>query len=232
MNQTSLNLIAITIFVLVMMSLLGPLLHLSPFVPAIAAFAILSFATVDTLSWQGQAGTLLVDWFNRFSPEHRVRVVRHEAGHFLVAYLSDIPVTGYTLTAWEAFQQGLPGYGGVQFDSEELNQAVEQGTIAAQLLDRYCLVLMAGIAAETLVYGNAEGGGDDRQTLRALWSQLRRPEAEAEQKQKWAAFQARNLIETHRSAYDALAAAMEQRAAVADCCEAIELHGGKSKDNV
>jgi hypothetical protein len=220
-NQTSLNLIAITIFVLVMSSLLGPLLHLSPFVPAFAAFAILSVATVDTLSWQGKAGTLVVDWFNRFSPEHQARVVRHEAGHFLVAYLSEIPVTGYTLSAWEAFRQGLPGYGGVQFDSEALNQMVERGTLSAQWLDRYCTVLMAGIAAETLAYGNAVGGGDDRQTLRFLWSQLRRPAAEAEQKQSWAVFQAKHLIQAHQSAYEALVTAMEQRASIEACYQAI-----------
>lgn len=205
-----------------MASLLGPLLHLSPFVPAIAAFAVLSFTAVDTLSWQGRAGTLVVDWFNRFSPEHQARVVHHEAGHFLVAHLSNIPVTGYTLSAWEAFRQGLPGYGGVRFDSEELSQSVEQGTISAQLLDRYCMVLMAGIAAETLAYGSAEGGGDDRQTLRFLWSQLRRPETEAEQKQKWAVFQSKNLIEAHPSAYEALVTAMQQRAAVEVCCQAID----------
>lgn len=224
MNQTSLNLIAITIFVLVMSSLLGPLLHLSPFIPAIAAFGILSFATVDTLSWQGQAGTLIVDWFNQFSPEYQTRIVRHEAGHFLVAHLSEIPVTGYTLNAWETFRQGLPGYGGVRFGSEELNQSIEQGTISAQLLDRYCTVLMAGIAAETLSYGSAEGGGDDRQKLRFLLSQLRRPDAEIEQKQKLAVFQAKNLIQTHQAAYDALVVAMENRSSVEDCCQAIEQH--------
>jgi hypothetical protein len=225
-NQTSLNLIAITIFVLVMTSLLGPLLQISPVIPAIAVFGILSVATVDSFNWQGQLGTLVVDWFNQFSAEHRARVLRHEAGHFLVAHLSNIPVTGYTLSAWEAFRQQQPGFGGVSFGSEELDRAVEQRVLSAQLLDRYCMVLMAGIAAETLVYGNAEGGTDDRQKLRFLWSQLNRPEAEAEQKQKWAAFQAKNLIKTHEGAYEALVMAMEQQSPVEDCRLAIEQHLG------
>jgi hypothetical protein len=225
-NQTSLNLIAITIFVLVMTSLLGPLLQISPVIPAIAVFGILSVATVDSFNWQGQLGTLVVDWFNQFSAEHRARVLRHEAGHFLVAHLSNIPVTGYTLSAWEAFRQQQPGFGGVSFGSEELDRAVEQRVLSAQLLDRYCMVLMAGIAAETLVYGNAEGGTDDRQKLRFLWSQLNRPEAEAEQKQKWAAFQAKNLIKTHEAAYEALVMAMEQQSPVEDCRLAIEQHLG------
>jgi hypothetical protein len=223
-NQTSLNLIAITIFVLVMASLLGPLLQISPVIPAIAVFGILSVATVDSFTWQGQLGTLVIDWFNQFSTEHRDRVLRHEAGHFLVAHLLNIPVTGYTLSAWDAFRQHQPGFGGVSFGSEELDQAIEQRVLSTQLLDRYCMVLMAGIAAETLVYGNAEGGADDRQKLRFLWSQLNRPDTEAEPKQKWAAFQAKNLIKTHEVAYNALVAAMEQQAPVEDCRLAIEQH--------
>lgn len=209
---------------LVMTSLLAPLLHIPLAVPAIAAFGILSVATLDTLSWQGRAGALLIDGVNRFSPEHRARIIHHEAGHFLTAHLLEIPVTGYTLSAWEAFQQGIPGWGGVRFGFEEFNTAIEQGVLSAQLLDRYCTVLMAGIAAETLVYGQAEGGGDDRQKLRILWSQLQRPAAEGQQKLQWATFQAKNLLTAHRSTYEALVSAMEQRSSVEDCYQLIEQH--------
>lgn len=222
MSQTTLNLVAITIFTLVMMSLLGPLLHLSPVVPAIATFGVLSLATLDNLSWQGRAGTLIVDWFNRFSPEHQMRVIQHEAGHFLAAHLLNIPVTGYTLSAWEAFRQGQPGFGGVSFNAEELEIAVEQGSLPAQLLDRYCIILMAGIAAEMMVYGNTTGGADDRQSLRILWTRLQRPVAEVELKQRWATLQAKTLLEEHRTAYDSLVLAMEHRATVEECYRAIE----------
>ncbi|WP_416667567.1 ATP-dependent Zn protease [Egbenema bharatensis] len=222
MNQTTLNLTAITIFTLVMTSLLGPLIHLSPAVPAIATFSILSFITVDTLGWQGQAGTLIVDWLNQFSPDHRLRVVRHEAGHFLAAHLLEIPVTGYTLSAWEAFRQGKPGLGGVSFGSQELEAAVNQGSLPAQLFDRYCTVLMAGIAAESLSYDKPEGGQDDRQNFRLLWSKTQRPPSEGKQKEQWAIFQAKSLIQSHWEAYEALVSAMEQRASVEDCQQAIE----------
>lgn len=227
MSQTTLNLIAIIIFSLVMSSLLGPLLHLSPVVPAVAAFGILSFATLDTLSWQGRAGSLIVDWFNQFSPDHRLRVIRHEAGHFLTAHLLDIPVTGYTLSAWESFRQGQPGLGGVSFGSQELDTAIVGGEIPAQLLDRYCTVLMAGIAAETLIYDQPEGGGDDRHKLRLLWSQLRRSAMEGEQKERWAILQAKTLIQANWDAYEGLVAAMEQRASIETCCQQIELNQPK-----
>jgi hypothetical protein len=221
-SQTSLNLTAITIFSFVMLSLVGPLVHLSPAVPAIAAFSLLGLATVDTLTWQGQGSTLLVDWFANFSASHRDRVLHHEAGHFLTAHLLNIPITGYTLSAWEAFRQGQPGQGGVTFDTQELESELAQGVLSNQLVDRYCTVWMAGIAAEVLTYGNAEGGGGDRQTLRTLWEQLQRSPTEAELKQRWAIVQAKSLIETHQLTYEKLVVAMQQQKPIDECFQLME----------
>jgi hypothetical protein len=223
MSQTTLNLVAITIFLLVMSSLLGPLFHLSPFIPAIAAFTILGVGTLDTFSWKGQVGTLLVDWAASFSPEHRARVLRHEAGHFLVAHLLQIPVTGYSLNAWEAFRQGQPGRGGVSFATEPVETELQQGKLSTQLIDRFCTIWMAGIAAEQLTYGDVQGGGDDRLKLRLLWSQLQFPE-QAALKERWASLQAKTLLESNWSAYEALVEAMAERAPVETCCQTIEQH--------
>jgi hypothetical protein len=217
MNQSALNLIAVTVFAFTMLSLLGPVVHVSPLVTAIAAGGLLGAATLDTLSWQGRGGTLLLDWVAGFSPEHRARVLRHEAGHFLVAHHLNIPITGYTLSAWEALRQGQPGAGGVNFDTTHLDTELAQGKLSAQQIDRYCTVWMAGIAAETLVYGNAEGGGNDRQMLYALWNALRRSPAEAALKERWATLQAKTILEANRAAYDRLVAAMERRDSVEAC---------------
>lgn len=221
MNQASLNLIAITIFTLVMSSLLGPLIHLSPVVPAIAAATILGLGTLDTFSLQGQGSALLLDWVAGFSAEHRDRIIHHEAGHFLVAHLLEIPVAGYTLTAWEAFRAGQPGLGGVSFDLEELDAELAEGKLSAQRCDRYCTVWMAGIAAENLKYGNAEGGGDDRQKFRFLLTTLRRPDGEIALKERTATFQAKTLLEQHQDSYNALIEAMRRRASVQECIDVI-----------
>lgn len=221
MSQTSLNLTAIVIFSLVMSVMLGPLIHLPPAVPALAAFSILGLATLDTLSWQGQGGTLLLDWLTRRSPAYRDRILHHEAGHFLVAYLLNLPITGYTLNAWEAFRQQQPGQGGVTVATTELDAELLTGQLSARLIDQYCTVWMAGIAAETLVYGDAQGGSDDRRTLNALFAQLRQSPADADLKQRWALLQAKTLLEQYAAAYTALVTAMEQRASVDDCCRAI-----------
>lgn len=222
MSQTSLNLIAISIFSITLSTLLGPMFHISPFVPAAATFGILGLATLDAFSFRGQGRNILLDLLSGTSGQYRDRIIRHEAGHFLVAYLYNIPISGYTLTAWEALKQGQPGQGGVSFDDAELASQLQQGTLSAQLVDRYFTVWMAGSAAEKLVYGNVEGGYDDRQKLRLLWQQLKRPLAECETKERFATLQALTLLQNNGSAYEALVEAMTQRADVAQCYQVIE----------
>jgi hypothetical protein len=221
MSQTALNLVAISIFIITISSLLGPLFHLSPTVPALATFTILGIATLDSFSLQGKGGTVLLDWIASFSPAHRERIIHHEAGHFLVAHLLDIPVTGYTLSAWEALKQKQPGQGGVSFDDAELASQLEQGKITAQMLDRYCTIWMAGIAAETLVYKNAQGGADDRNKLAGVLTNLGFSESSGEMKQRLCTLQAKTLLQENWSAYQALVDAMGKRAPLTECQSAI-----------
>lgn len=220
MQQTALNLVAIAIFIMTLSSLLSPLLHISPFVPAAATFGIMGLATVDTLSWEGRGVTLLLDIFA--SREQRQRVIHHEAGHFLTAYFLGIPITGYTLTAWEAFKQGQQGRGGVEFDTKILEEKPLNLGEMRLTLERFCTVWMAGIAAENLVYSNAEGGGEDRGKVRTVLNMGGFPETAYQQKERWAQLQASNLLEKHQLAYEALVVAMESRASVEECYQAIQ----------
>jgi len=222
MSQTALNLVAISIFLITMSTLLGPFIHLSPTVPALATFTILGIATLDSFGLQGKGGTIFLDWIASFSPEHRDRIVHHEAGHFLAASLLDIPVTNYTLSAWEAWKQGQAGQGGVTFEDGELATQLEMGKISAQMLDRYCTIWMAGIAAETLVFDNAEGGADDKNKLIGVLTVLGFSESSCQQKLRFHTLQAKNLLQENWSSYQALVKAMQQRAPVADCQSAIE----------
>ncbi|MBR8833201.1 MAG: ATP-dependent Zn protease [Stigonema ocellatum SAG 48.90 = DSM 106950] len=225
MSKTSLNLIAISVFLMTTTVLLGPLFHLSPTVPALATFTILAIATFDNFSFQGKGGHLLLDWIGSFSSSHRERILHHEAGHFLVAYLLNIPVCGYTLSAWEAMKQKQPGLGGVSFDDGELVSQLERGTIGAQILDRYCTIWMAGIVAETLVFKNAEGGADDQSKLAGVLTSLGFSESACEQKQRLCALQAKTLLQENWTSYQALVNAMRQRATVTECQSAINTEG-------
>ncbi|MEL6384916.1 MAG: ATP-dependent Zn protease [Cyanobacteria bacterium J06626_18] len=217
MGQLTLNLVAITIFLVTMATLLGPLLQIPQAVPVVAIAAILSIAVLDQASWNGTIGNLLTNGVARFFEEERQRVLHHEAGHFLVAFLLNIPVTDYTLTAWEAWRKGLPGIGGVQFDTTALEEPLAAGKISAQLLNRYCTVWMAGIAAEKKVYGEAKGGQDDRQKFGILWQQLQRPFQEGQVRQRWAVLQAKSLLDKHADAYESLVTAMAEGIPAAEC---------------
>ncbi|MBW4557653.1 MAG: ATP-dependent Zn protease [Trichormus sp. ATA11-4-KO1] len=222
MSQTALNLVAISIFLMTLSVLLGPLIHLSPTVPAIATFTILGIATFDNFSLQGKGGAIVLDWIAGFSAEHRDRIIHHEAGHFLVAHLLAIPVTGYTLSAWEAWKQGQPGQGGVTFDDAELASQLERGTISAQILDRYCTIWMAGIVAETLVFNRAEGGADDQSKLAGVLASLGFSQSACQQKQRFHILQAKTLLQENWSSYEALVKSMQQRATVTDCQRVID----------
>lgn len=220
MKDISLNLIAVGVFAITLSALVGPAFNLSPVVPAIATACLLGLATIDNLSWQGQGSQILIDLF--VSGERRDRIIRHEAGHFLVAYLLDIPISGYALNAWDAFRQGQSAQGGVRFNDLELATQLEGGSISSLLFDRYCTLWMAGIAAENICYGNAEGGAEDTTKISALLLQMKRPLSESQLKQRWAFLQAKNLIETNKSAYEALVTAMTEKQTVDDCCQVIQ----------
>lgn len=219
MQQTALNLVAIGIFALTLSALLGPMLNISPTIPALTTLGVLSLLTFDTFRFQGKGGTILLDWLS--GAAHRDRIIRHEAGHFLVAYFLGIPITGYTLTAWEAFKQGQSGLGGVEVDTKIISQDVPVGEMRLNL-ERCCTVWMAGIAAETIVYGSANGGIEDRQKVREAVISLGRPQSEFELKERSCTRQAQTMIKEHWDSYEALVAAMEKRATVEECCQVIQ----------
>jgi hypothetical protein len=224
MQQTALNLIAIGVFGMTLSVLLGPIFNISPAIPAATTLGILSLATLDSFRFQGKGATLLLDLLAGARSQHRDRIVRHEAGHFLVAYFLGIPIAGYALTAWEAFKQGQTGLGGVRFDSMELSPDPRAIGEMRLTIDRFCTVWMAGIAAETLVYDSAQGGVEDRQKLRDALMLFGRPAGEVPIKERWAIRQAQTIIEEHWASYEALVVAMEQRASVAECSQVIQQH--------
>ncbi len=217
MSQNTLNLVAISIFLVTLSTLAGPLFNLSPTIPAIATFTLLGLATLDSIGLQGKGGAVISDLLAWTSPQNRDRILHHEAGHFLVAHFLDIPVTGYTLSAWEALKQKQPGLGGVTFADDELASELQQGVLKAQLLDRYCTIWMAGIAAETIVYSNAQGGADDLGKLRKVLTSIGFSATAQEQKKRFSALQAKTIIEENWTAYEALVNAMEQRVSVDEC---------------
>ncbi|MGD1913769.1 MAG: ATP-dependent Zn protease [Rivularia sp. (in: cyanobacteria)] len=229
MNKTTFNLIAISIFLMTFSVLLGPFINLSPTVPAVATFAILGIATFDSWGLEGKGGTLFLDWISRFSREYRERILHHEAGHFLVAHVLGVRVTGYTLSAWEALKQKQKGLGGVTFDDVELLSQFEKGAITTRILERYYTIWMAGIAAEKLVYNDYSGGADDKDKLMGVLKSLGCSVSTCEIKQRFSLLQAKTLIENNYAAYQALVDTMRERATVEECGNILIKQGVKSE---
>ena len=222
MPQTALNLIAIGVFLMTMTSLLGPIFGISPVVPAAITFGIMALATADTLSWNSRGVSLLLDMFAW--GKQRQRIINHEAGHFLTAYFLGIPITGYTLTAWETIAQGKWGNGGVAVKTEILTNQPFNIQEMRLTLDRFCTVWMAGIAAEKMVYGDSQGGAEDRGQLKQALIMAGLPEMSCDQKERWAQLQATNLLTRHQQSYEALVEAMKQRSSVEECYAVIQQH--------
>jgi hypothetical protein len=215
-KQISFNLIAICVFAMTISSLVIPIFNISSTVPILTIFAIVVVTTIDGFFLQSTVANLVLDTIASTNPAYRQRIIEHEAGHFLVAYLLGIPITGYTLSAWESFLQGRSAQGGVMF-------APPPPDISSQLLQQYCTVWMAGIAAEKSIYNQAEGGSEDHQKLRGVLYLAGKQQQEIVNQENLATIQAKDLIKDHWAAYQALVTAMSNRASVADCCQAIDL---------
>ncbi len=214
-KKISLNLVAICIFGMTLSSLVVPLIRVSSTIPIAIIVAIVVGATLDSFFFKSTAATLILDTIAGTSSEYRQRILHHEAGHFLVAYLLDIPIAGYTLSAWESIRQGRSAQGGVTF-------APPPPEISAELLQKYCTVWMAGIAAEKSLYDRAEGGDEDRQKLRGVLFLAGKQQQEIVTQENLATLQAKSLIQNHWTAYQSLVSAMSARQSVTDCCNEID----------
>ena len=232
MNPTTLNLLSVSVFAFVLLSLVGPLVNISPAFTATLTTGIAGIFALDRFVANGIGGNLLIDFVSGQSSEYRQRIIHHEAGHFLTAHLLGIPVESYTLSAWESIRAGLPGLGGVVVDTEAIASTLEASqSMPLRALNQYCIVWMAGIAAENQTYGSAQGGQDDELRLKQLWQQIppdARATANPETQTRWALLQAKTLIEDHPYAYDALVTAMTQRDSVQECIVQIEANCPKN----
>lgn len=211
----------------------------------VLALATLLLAVMDRLLVNGAVFESLL---KAFSPGIQSKIVRHEAGHFLAAYLLGCPVEGCVLSAWAALQDRRFGgrqraavSAGTSFFDPELSQQINrQGKVTRRSIDRYSIIVMAGIAAEADGYGRADGGAGDEMALVAFLSQLNyRGGASGDRgtsttslppwnsetirnQARWGALQAVLMLREYKPAYEALVDALERGGKLADCIYAIE----------
>jgi hypothetical protein len=107
------------------------------------------------------------------------------------------------------------------------------GGVTRSSIDRYSMIVMAGIAAEADHYGQADGGASDEFALISFLSQLRSNRRntdtwDSEQirnQARWGALQAMLVLRQYRPAYDAVVKALEYGGTLKDCIYAIEQAG-------
>jgi hypothetical protein len=216
MNQLTLNAIAISVFGMTLSVLLGPLLNISPSLSAGVILVGLSAVTLDGLQFNSIGLTLLLDSLARLSPRYKQRVLHHEAGHFLAAYLLDLPIESYTLSVWDAFRKGNAQQGGILL--EQPPDIIASGWLKSNI-DKLCIVWVAGGIAEDLKYGSIEGNEDDLRTLRRSLSSLGLNTQRYEEQAKR---QARQLLNENWPTYEALVIQMEMSQTPAECCRVIK----------
>ncbi|GLJ21504.1 hypothetical protein SUGI_0397520 [Cryptomeria japonica] len=156
-------------------------------------------------------GSLLAQILSIWPPYKR-RIIVHEAGHLLIAYLLGCPIRGVILEPWKAMQMGIQGQAGTQFWDKTLESELCEGRLTSASFDRYCMILFAGIAAETLIYGDAEGGESDENLFKAIVSLLRPPwsTAQMSNQARWAVMQSYNLLKENKHAHKVAVKTLEK----------------------
>mmetsp|Transcript_35415 Transcript_35415/g.52861 ORF Transcript_35415/g.52861 Transcript_35415/m.52861 type:complete len:567 (-) Transcript_35415:327-2027(-) len=176
-------------------------------------------------------------------PEYSKKILRHEAGHFLCAYLLGCPVEGCVLSSWAALQDTRFGgrstsvsAGTSFFDPELSDQMNGLKPLSRDSIDRYSVIVMGGIAAEAMNFGRADGGAGDEMALIQFLSSISPKgggaaawDAERIRNQaRWGAMQAVLLLRHYSECYDALVDALERGGDLGDCIYAIEEAAKKS----
>lgn len=185
-------------------------------------------------------GAISETFLKTISPKTQAKITRHEAGHFLLAYLLGCPVEGYVLSAWAALQDARFGSravsAGTAFVDPELAKQIGSNKVTRSAIDRYSIVVMAGIAAEAVNYGQADGGAGDEMALIAFLTNLNggsspNPawnDVTIRNQARWGAMQAVLLLKEYRECYDALVDTLERGGSLGDCIYAIENTGRQS----
>jgi hypothetical protein len=197
----------------------------------VATFAAFC-AAYDQIAFGGGVSALALDTAAQAtSKEYVTRLRRHEAAHFLTAYLIGILPKGYTLSSLDAFKT----YGafniqaGCAFCDGEFQREVQRGKITSTSLGRFACVAMAGICMEYILFGFAEGGLSDVRQLDGLLQALAFTQKKSDSEVRWAVLNTTSLLRRHLDLTEMLAEYMARGASVGECVALIEREVAKKR---
>lgn len=189
------------------------------------SLGLLFLWTLDLVSFNGGLNSLAIDTIGHtFSQKYHNRVIQHEAGHFLIAYLLGILPKGYTVSSLEAFRKegSLNVQAGTAFVDFEFMEEVNTGKVSATMLDRFSCIALAGVATEYLLYGYSEGGLADINQLDMLLKSLGFTQKKANSQVRWSVLNIVLILRRHEKARAKLAEAMSEGRSVGFCIDIIE----------
>uniref|UniRef100_A0A0E0C260 Stress regulated protein n=1 Tax=Oryza meridionalis TaxID=40149 RepID=A0A0E0C260_9ORYZ len=177
---------------------------------------LLSLWSVDLVYFGGGVRNLILDTIgHNLSQKYHNRVIQHEAGHFLIAYLLGVLPKGYTITSLDTFikKGSLNVQAGTAFVDFEFLQ---------EMLNKFSCIALAGVATEYLLYGYAEGGLADIGQLDGLLKGLGFTQKKADSQVRWAVLNTVLALRRHKKARSQLAEAMSSGKSVGSCIGVIE----------
>jgi hypothetical protein len=140
----------------------GPLRGLPPWWSARAVGVLLGSLCVDAAVFSGRGGHLLAEALPGGQSRLR-RIAVHEAGHQLVAGIEAMPVRRVLIGSLACLRAGVAAGGVTEFHPPE------HAKLSLEQLRSWSRVLLAGMAAEQVIYGDSVGGADDRALLGRIW---------------------------------------------------------------
>lgn len=185
--------------------------------PLLVAFGV--FIGVDQFALRG---AIFESVYRAILPRYVEKVLKHETGHLLVAYLLGLPIRGYVLSAAGALKARIPGQAGTLFFDGSLAEEAMRGRITSRTISRHSMVLMAGISSEAMCFDEAEGGESDVTALLNLLTSISWTPDQVQSEARWAVLQSVKLLRHNLTAFEALAEAMREGRPLGDCIDCIE----------
>jgi hypothetical protein len=273
------------------------LLLLMAVVPEILRFVVVWLCVFMPLAYVGYGirdapslQSLLVQVQRQCLASYRIRMIQHEAGHFLMGHLLGWPIQGYSTNAVQdsvslypladadvgrsrAKQLGFDRPTSRMDEQREYDysdpvvdvpyfsrdgrgrQALEQQSVfrnaknytanpflqiapqdepsnawpyrgfSTAAMDQLVVISVAGVCAEILALGNAEGGRADFTQLRQIFNSAEQEmsEREMDNRIRFALGYTMSTLRRHLGVLDELAAVMDRGGSVAECIVAIEM---------
>jgi hypothetical protein len=156
-----------------------------------------------------------IDKFSQVFPDYKERVLRHEAAHFLTAYLLGVPVAGYSL---------IVGKEHTDLAEAALQRRLIEKQLEDKEVDTLSVIAMAGATAEAMYYEEVMGQNQDMFDLQRIMnrSSTKLGNPQQQNQTRWACYQAATLLRAYSKEYEALQECMKRNDTVEKCIQAIE----------